>query len=169
MHKEIDFYIRNDREKQLVILADTLAKQFALRAEQHDREGTFPFDNFEDLRKAGYLKLTVPKQYGGDELSLYEFLLVQERLARGDGSTALSVGWHLGIVLNLRNTQAWPESVFEQFCHDVVEKGAMINNFASEPATGSPSRGGMPETTAEKTENGWVITGRKTYSTISTI
>jgi alkylation response protein AidB-like acyl-CoA dehydrogenase len=45
----------------------------------------------------------------------------------------------------------------------------MINTFASEAASGSPSRGGRPETTAINAEGGWRITGRKTYSTLSPI
>jgi len=167
--KPIDYYIRNERERELTDLADDLAVQFAKRASMHDVEGSFPFDNFQDMKDAGYLKLSVPKEYGGDDLSLYELVLVQERLARGDGATALAVGWHMGMVLSLRNTRAWPEEIFADFCRDVVADGAMINSFASGTATGSPSRGGKPETKAERTADGWVITGRKTWSTLCPI
>ncbi len=45
----------------------------------------------------------------------------------------------------------------------------MINTFASEAASGSPSRGGRPETIAVRTDGGWRITGRKTFSTLSPI
>lgn len=165
----LNHFIRNEKEEKLAARIDKLAEKCTERAEQHDREGSFPFDNFEDLKQAGYLKLTVPKEFGGDEISLYELVMAQERLARGDGSTALAVGWHMGLVYNLRSSDAWPESVFEQFCKDVVRDGAMINSFASEPATGSPSRGGKPETTAVPTEGGYRITGRKTFSTMSPI
>jgi alkylation response protein AidB-like acyl-CoA dehydrogenase len=167
--KEIDYFIRNEREAELAALADGLADKFKERAAIHDAEGSFPFGNFEELKESGYLKLTAPKEYGGDEISLYEMLLAQERLARGDGSTALAVGWHMGLLLNLRITRPWPEELFAQFCRDVVENGAMINSFASEPVTGSPTRGGKPSTTAERTDNGWEITGRKTYSSLSPI
>jgi alkylation response protein AidB-like acyl-CoA dehydrogenase len=43
----------------------------------------------------------------------------------------------------------------------------LINSCASEPATGSPSRGGRPETTAVRVAGGYRITGRKTFSTLS--
>ncbi len=146
-----------------------MARRFAERADGHDREGSFPFDNFADLREAGYLKLTVPKEFGGEEISLYEMVALQERLAYGDGSTALAVGWHLGQVLHLRSSGKWPDTLFRDLCRDIVTDGAMINTFASEQSSGSPSRGGRPETSALKTEDGWLITGRKTFSTLSPI
>jgi len=164
-----DHCIRNEREAGIALLADQLAIKFAERASKHDREGSFPFDNFADLRNSGYLKLTVPKKYGGEELSLYEMLLAQERIARGDGSTALAVGWHMALILSLRFTNRWSEDLFSRFSAEVVNDGAIINHFASELATGSPTRGGKPQTTAVKVEGGWSISGRKTYSTLSPI
>lgn len=169
MTRWVDQYIRNEEEQARVLLVDQLAAGFAERAEKHDREGSFPFDNFADLRKAGYLKLTVPKVFGGEEISLYEMVMLQERLAYGDGSTALAVGWHMGQMLHLRTTRKWPQAVFAELCAAVVKDGVMINTFASEAATGSPSRGGRPETTAAAADGGWLITGRKTFSTLSPI
>ncbi len=165
--KRIDQFIRNEREAELAAWADGLAVRFAERAAKHDAEGTFPFENFEDLKEAGYAKLTVNRDYGGEGLSLYEWLLVQERIARGDGSTALSAGWHGGMMLHFREADGWPEPTFSEFCQDVVAHGNMINKFASERGTGSPTRGGRPETTAVRTDGGWLLNGRKTYSTLS--
>lgn len=165
----IDSFVRNEQDTQLVKMADELANRFRERAAKHDVEGTFPFENFAELKNSGAVALTVPKSLGGEEISLYQMLLFLERIGRGDGSTALAFGWHLGIMLNLRTTREWPESLYTQFCREVVEKGAMINKFDSEPATGSPSRGGKPETVAVRTEKGWQITGRKTFSTLSPI
>ncbi|WP_336787828.1 acyl-CoA dehydrogenase family protein [Paenibacillus sp. MMO-177] len=169
MTRWVDQYIRNEQEQARVMQVDKLAASFAERASRHDREGSFPFDNFADLREAGYLKLTVPKVYGGEEISLYEMVMLQERLAYGDGSTALAVGWHMGQMLHLRTSRKWQEPVFADLCAAVVKDGAMINTFASEAASGSPSRGGKPETTATAIPGGWLISGRKTFSTLSPI
>lgn len=169
MNRFMDQYIRNDEERTRASKIDELAVRFAERAAQHDRDGSFPFDNFADLRDAGYLKITVAREFGGDGLSLYDLVSLQERIAYGDGSTALAVGWHVGQVLHLRTTQKWPEATFADLCRSVVSDGTMINTFASEAASGSPSRGGRPETTAVPTNGGWLITGRKTFSTLSPI
>lgn len=170
MKRLIDQYIRNDEEQRRADRVGELAERFAERAFKHDREGSFPFENFVDLKDAGYLKLMVPREYGGDGLSLREMVGLQERLARGDGSTALAVGWHMGIMLNLRSTRKWPEELFAALCRDVVAGEAMINTFATERGSGSPNRGGKPETTAVRDpDGGWRITGRKTFSTLSPI
>ena len=169
MNRLLDQYIRNDSERDKAYMTDKLAAVFATRASKHDLEGSFPFENFNDLRAAGYLSLTVPQAYGGQEISLYELALLQERLAYGDGSTALAVGWHLGQILHLRGNEKWPGEKFATFCESVVQHGTMINTFASEAATGSPSRGGRPKTTATNAEGGWLISGRKTFSTLSPI
>ncbi|MFD2371593.1 acyl-CoA dehydrogenase family protein [Brevibacillus sp. GCM10020057] len=167
--KKKDPFIRNEKEARLVEMAAELAARFAERAPLHDREGSFPFENFQDLKDAGYVALTVPREYGGEGISLYELLLIQEQLGRGDGSTALSIGWHMGLILHYRTTRSWPEELFRSFCQEVVEKGTLLNHFSTERMSGSPSRGGTPQTTAKKTDGGWLLSGRKTFSTLSPV
>jgi hypothetical protein len=54
---------------------------FAQRATTHDRDNSFPFENYDDLRDGGFLKLTVPTELGGLGAGLAEVLPVLERLA----------------------------------------------------------------------------------------
>ena len=165
--RTINFFIENEFQRKLLEKAEELANIFSNRAEKHDREGSFPFENFRDLKEANFLTLTIPKQYGGEEISLYSYLLLIERLGRGDASTALGLGWHLGILMNLYQTNAWSEEDYRRICEKVVREGALINAISSEPETGSPSRGGKPQTTATLQKDKWVISGRKTWSTLS--
>jgi Acyl-CoA dehydrogenase, N-terminal domain len=44
--------------------AKLLACEFAARAAQHDRDASFPFENFDQLSEAGLLALTVPAALG---------------------------------------------------------------------------------------------------------
>ncbi|QNK55696.1 acyl-CoA dehydrogenase family protein [Paenibacillus sp. PAMC21692] len=169
MSRYIDQFVRNEEERLRVENVERLAAKFAERAARHDEEGSFPFDNFADLREAGYLKLTVPAEYGGDGIDLHGLVLLQERLAYGDGSTALAVGWHVGQVFHYRESGKWQQKLFAELCRSVVRDGTMINTFASEASTGSPSRGGRPETIAVRSDGGWRLTGRKTFSTLSPI
>ncbi|MGM0902293.1 MAG: acyl-CoA dehydrogenase family protein [Bacillota bacterium] len=145
---------------------DHLAVKFRERANNIDEEGRFPFANMKELKEAGYTSLTVPTEYGGSAISLYELLRLQEKLAEGDGSTALSIGWHMGIIKNLSEKRIWKEDIFRKVC-DEVRKGALINSAASEAQTGSPTRGGKPQTTARKEGDFWVISGRKIFTTLS--
>lgn len=146
-----------------------ISQPFSERAFKHDEEGTFPFENFADLRACGYPSLTVPQKYGGVGISLYELIRLQETLAMADGSTALSIGWHMGITKHVGELDIWDETTYKTFAEDVINRGALINNAASERATGSPTRGGKPETTAQQTEDGWIISGRKTFTTMAPI
>ena len=43
-------------QQELVTLAQRLATEFGERAVQHDRDASFPFDNFTDLHRGGYLR-----------------------------------------------------------------------------------------------------------------
>ena len=94
-------------DERLALLEKT-AEKFAERAREHDENGTFPFENFAELRNIDYPALAVPKKYGGAGISLYEMLKMQELIAQYDGATALSIGWHMGITKHLGETDAWP-------------------------------------------------------------
>ena len=81
-----------------VEMAAQHADDFASRAAQHDRENSFPFENFDAMRASGYTNMTIPAELGGGGASLLDACLAQERLARGDGATALAVNMHLGLL-----------------------------------------------------------------------
>ncbi|MFB6467189.1 acyl-CoA dehydrogenase family protein [Cytobacillus sp. Hz8] len=161
--------IRNKRDEGLVEYANRVAEKISLTAAKFDESGEFPFEHFDILRKEGYLKLTIPKEYGGEELSLYEILLVQERLAKANGSTALAVGWHLMTFFSISNFRPWKEQIFSQICKEAVEEGSLLNVYATERAAGNILRGINPATIARKTENGYIITGRKAFATLAPI
>ena len=160
-------YPRTERQARFMRLADELAPQVAAYATAHDRENSFPHDSFAALHAAGYLALTVPQEYGGQGATPLELALAQERLARGDGSVALAATMHLIYIGTIVQTRAWPAALFERFCREVVNEGALINSAASEPDLGSPSRGGLPSTTATRTAHGWCLRGRKSWTSLA--
>ncbi|SHG35450.1 acyl-CoA dehydrogenase family protein [Ornithinibacillus halophilus] len=153
-------------EERLDLLKQVV-KPFLERADKHDKEISFPFDNFQDLKEIGYPAVTIPKQYGGLGISLSELLQFQEVIAKADGSTALAIGWHMGLVKHIGENHSWKEDQYRKLVQDIMEKGSLINAAATEPATGSPTRGGRPETTARKENGKWIISGRKTFTTLA--
>jgi alkylation response protein AidB-like acyl-CoA dehydrogenase len=144
---------------------ELLSTRFAERAPRHDREGSFAFENVEDLRSAGLPRLPVPVALGGDGFTLFQCVQVLRRIARADASTALGLAMHFHVVGTLAETHAWPEAAFERLCREIVSDGALVNSAASEPAMGSPSRGGLPATTAVRVPGGFVINGYKRWVT----
>ena len=158
---------KTERQAECMALAEKLGSFAAERASAHDREGSFPSDSIQALRASGYPALTVPKQYGGWGADPLELALAQERLARGDGSVGLGSWMHLGLIARQATTRTWPAALFERVCREIVEEGALVNAAASEPALGSPSRGGLTSTTAVRRPDGWLLNGRKSWTSLA--
>src|SRR5689334_14486336 len=77
------------------ILSDKLLHQFAERAAVYDRENRFFHEDFNDLRRAGYLTMPVPRELGGAGMTLAEVCREQRRLAYYAPATALGINMHL--------------------------------------------------------------------------
>jgi alkylation response protein AidB-like acyl-CoA dehydrogenase len=160
-------YPKTERQASFMAIADELAIRFAERANEHDRAGAFPFENFWELHESGYLGLTIPEAFGGWGANPLEFALAQERLGRGCGSTALAATMHLTLLGRQGEARLWPENIYAGLCRDVLERGALVNSANSEPDLGSPSRGALPSTTAERMASGWVVNGRKRWASLA--
>ncbi len=158
-NKEQETYIRN---------LERSIRLFSERAQELDESRGFPFENMKELKEFGYHTLTLAKEYGGKGGSLYDYLLGQETIATQCGPTALGIGWHVGTVLSLTEKRPWDADVLDEFFKEVAN-GAIVNTAATEPNSGSPTRGARPETIATKQGNNWIITGRKTFTTLSPI
>lgn len=146
-------------------LATGLAQQFAARAGEADRLGQLPAEDVQALKESGYLSLSIPAEFGGWGCSLRQCLLAQLALAQGSASTAIVAGMPLHIFGSAREDNPWTDEAYEQLCWLVTRQQALINSVASEPQLGSPSRGGLPATTAERIAEGWLINGHKTWTT----
>lgn len=149
--------------------AAALAADFATRAAEHDRDASFPFENFELLREAGLLSLTVPEEFGGQRAGLALTCRVVERIAQGDASTALIFAMQSIYHAVFARGRRWPREVQARVCREAVEEIALLNVIRVEPELGTPSRGGLPATTATRTADGWRLHGHKTYATGSPI
>jgi alkylation response protein AidB-like acyl-CoA dehydrogenase len=171
-------------QQELMALARGLAlERFAPRAERHDREASFPFDDYDDLRAAGLLALCVPEQYGGRGASYETYCLVAEQLAQGNGSTALTFNMHcLTMLMMGEMADAMPMSAKARERHEalrrrkyseVVERGVFYGQPHSEPVeqgqtdTALSMGGRRFGTTARKVDGGYVVTGRKFFVSLA--
>ncbi len=158
-----------DAVPSIIDRVNLLAPGFAERAPLHDRAASFPVENFQELSEAGLLALPVPKALGGAGAGVREAARVVSAVGKADAATALVLAMHYIHHLVIAKSGRWPAHLSERVSRDAVNGLALINALRVEPDQGSPSRGGLPVTTAKRAADGWHITGRKIYSTGSPI
>jgi alkylation response protein AidB-like acyl-CoA dehydrogenase len=108
----------SSRQRELIARARRLARErFAPRADRHDRDASFPFDDYADLRTEGLLGLCVPERYGGLGADYETYCLAAEQLAQGNASAALTFNMHCLTMLMMgpiADNMAMPPAVRER-------------------------------------------------------
>ena len=143
---------------------------FRERAAAHDRDASFPLENFEELKQSGVIAAFVPEELGGLGLSsVSDWALGLERLGRADASTAIALNMHLGISRNIalgwRGAQDDGTRQRNAGMLRAIAAGQLvICATATEPGTDFL----RPLTTATRNEEGgFTISGRKIFVTLS--
>src|SRR5215211_5502443 len=91
----IELTANTDAGARLVAIAEQLSEQLAVRAAEHDRDGTYPFEAIDALKAAGCFAAPVPVELGGLGVSsAHDLVVASSRLARGDASVATGVNMH---------------------------------------------------------------------------
>lgn len=156
-----------DKRQALLDLAGRLADSFSARAAEHDRDGSFPFENFEEMRQTRYLALTLPESVGGMGASILDFALCQERLAQGDGATALAVNMHLFGLGATAEQGGFSEPQGQMFARMLAEQGWVVGGGYTEPDIGG--NWGYPATRAVREGGVYRLNGRKSFTSMSPI
>jgi alkylation response protein AidB-like acyl-CoA dehydrogenase len=174
----------SSRQRELIAIACRLARErFAPRADRHDRDASFPFDDYADLRSEGLLGLCVPERYGGLGADFETYCLVAEQLAQGSASTALTFNMHcltmlmMGPIADDMAMGAAARERHEELravkFREVVEDGAFYGQPHSEPVEQGETDtklgvgGRRFGTTARKVNGGYVVNGRKFFVSLA--
>ncbi|MGF1598135.1 MAG: acyl-CoA dehydrogenase family protein [Acidimicrobiales bacterium] len=166
------------RRAELIDLAATLGRErFAPRAAQHDLDATFPFENYDDLRRYGLLGLCVPAEHGGLGADFESYCLVAAEIGRHCGATALtfnmhsvSMLWSSGLVDDLDlgdDDRAAHDERRRYWYRRVLDDGAIFAQPFSEPESGAASGRHPFATQAVPVEGGWRVSGRKHFASLS--
>ncbi len=147
---------------------EALTERLARKAEHYDRTAEFPRENFDILAAEGLIGLTVAPELGGRGAKLGQALKVLGAVAKGEPSTALILFMTYAYHAASAKTRNWPRGLYEQVAREAAAGRGLIGVFRVEPELGTPVRGGLPETTARRTADGWALSGTKIYSTGST-
>lgn len=149
--------IRDDAEALAV--AAELAAEFAKGAAQRDRERILPEAELDRLSDAGLLAITVPKAYGGAEVSAGTVARVMALISGADGSIGQIPQNHFFMLEGLR-LQGSEEQ--KRFFYGRVLAGERIFNALSERGTKTAHD---HATRLSRTADDYRLDGAKFYST----
>src|ERR1700704_5991837 len=148
-----------------VLTKDMLA-HFAGRAAIYDRENRFFDEDFEELRKAKYLLLPLPAEFGGAGMTLAEVCREQRLLAYYAPATALAVNMHLywvGIAADLwRSGDASLEWILREAAAGEIFAAGHAESGNDVPVLLSTSK-------AERVDGGYRFTGRKHFGSLTPV
>jgi acyl-CoA dehydrogenase family protein 9 len=129
-----------------------------------EEKGTVPAELLEELGRNGFFGLTIPRKYGGVELSLNQYLHIVETLASQNMSLGILALAHLSIGIKgivLFGTEEQKSKYLAP-----AACGEMIFSYAlTEPQTGSDARNIQTVAAVSEDGNHFILNGSKTYIT----
>lgn len=151
-----------DEQLELQAAARKLATDvIADRAAEVDRTEEYPWHNVEELAKAGFTGMTIPKEWGGRGLSFLHAMLVVEEMAKVCGVTGrIVVEANMGAVSAIMR---YGSDAQKKLAAELVLAGDKPAICITEPDAGSAAT--EMTTTAVKKDGGYVINGRKHWIT----
>lgn len=153
-------------QQRLQGLAHELARDFARRADQHDRERSAPLENFALLREAGFYGLVVPREHGGLGGGSVEYGLAVEELAQGCAATMMAFSMHICATGVLFHGSELAQAQRRAIADLVIGQGKLLCASASETGgTGHALHTLIPQGRAERDGGGYRIHARKAFCT----
>ena len=148
--------IQDDREA--IEIAHHLAKGFAQEAAVRDRERRLPVAELDAFSQSGLWGMTVPKAYGGAEVSYVTVGKVITIISAADPSLGQIPQNHLAVLDMIRLSAGEAQ---KRFFFGEVLRGLRLGNAFSE--RGSKTAGHF-ETQIRSQGEGYVVNGQKFYS-----
>ena len=140
---------------------DLAQGEIKARAAEVDRTESYPWDNVERLKQAGFIGMTIPKELGGQGLGWMDAVLVIEQMAQVCAVTArIVVETNMGAISAV---MAYGSQAQKRMAADMVLAGDKPAICITEPDAGSDA-GGMT-TRADRRGNRFVMNGRKHWIT----
>jgi len=132
-------------------------------AAEIDKNDQFPKDLWRKIGDANLMGITIPKKYGGEEMSYLAHVIATEELSRASGSVGFAYAAHANICMD--NIFKNATEVQRKKYIPGLMSGEHFGSLAmSEPEAGSDVIGSM-SCQAEKKGNVWVANGTKRWIT----
>jgi len=148
------------------VLTESLLQACRQRAAGYDRDNRFCQEDFDELKAAGYLKMAVPREFGGFGMKLADVAQETRRLATYAAPTALCINMHnywVGLTADVwRSGDKSIEWLLQ-------EAGAGEVFAAGHAETGNDLPLLLSTTKAERVSGGYKFTGRKAFGSLTPV
>jgi len=146
-------------DAEAIATAHHLAAEFAREASERDKEGWLPLDEIDLYSQSGLWGITVPRAYGGAEVSYVTVAEVIRIIAAADSSIAQITQNHLALVAHiaLDASQSQKQELF-----GLVLRGYRFGNAFSERNSRTVA---TFETRLVEDGNDVIVNGKKFYTT----
>jgi alkylation response protein AidB-like acyl-CoA dehydrogenase len=99
-------------------------------------DGTYPWENLNDLAKIGVLGMSIPEEYGGSDLPVFDTALVLEEVAKTCYTTAMALMGMVGVQVRVISTYA-PENMKRDILPKVSSGEVHLAVCMTEPHAGT--------------------------------
>jgi alkylation response protein AidB-like acyl-CoA dehydrogenase len=100
------------------------------------QDGTFPWENMHDLAQIGVLGMSIPEEYGGSGLPVFDTALVLEEVAKVCYATSMALMGEVGVQARVISTYA-PEKMKRDILPRVCSGEALLAVCMTEPHAGT--------------------------------
>lgn len=150
-----------------MIMVQQMARDFAHKEikphiMKYDESQEFPLSIFRQMAELGFLGAYYPEEYGGAGLTVLDFTVIVEEVAKVDPSVALGLCAHNGLCISHIFNFA-SDALKKKYLPDLCS-GRKIGGWGLTEAFSGSDAGGM-RTVAVKEGKEWVLNGSKNFIT----
>src|SRR5215218_5199367 len=131
----MDFQLTEQQRRMVAAVRELAQGEFTPNAQKY-MDGTFPWENMKKLADIGVLGMSVPEEYGGLGLPVFDTALVLEEIAKGCYVTAMAVLGEVGVQCKILDNFA-PKSIKERLLPGVCTADVILAVCMTEPHAGT--------------------------------
>jgi alkylation response protein AidB-like acyl-CoA dehydrogenase len=131
----MDFQLSAEQQRMVATVRELAQREFKANALKY-MNGTFPWENMKKLAEIGVLGMSVPEEYGGLGLPVFDTALLLEEIAKTCYVTAMATLGEAGVQTRVIATYA-PSAIRERILPKVVSGDCILAVCMTEPHAGT--------------------------------
>lgn len=158
----MNFELSDEQKVLQRAVRELCAREILPNAARWDREERFPHEIIPAMGQMGLLGMQIPEEYGGAGMKFVDFVVALEEVARADASVGLTMASHNSLCTG-HIFLAGNEEQKRRYLPRLARGEALGGWGLTEPGSGSDA--GAARARAVRTNDGWRLSGSKTFIT----